>query len=267
MTIQQVIDAILSYHPKIERPETCDGFKCGNPSDECRGIVTTCMPTVEVIRKTAELGYNLIICHEPSFYSHMDKTDWLEGKVGVYDEKLKLLNDNGIAIWRDHDHIHAHKPDGIFYGVMKELGWDEYLTEDPDRPRYFKLPKTTVRELARFLKEKLQLNAVRVIGNVDAEITTVAFGGHVYPPVPEQNATNLLNTVDVLIPGELIDWTVTSYARDAVQLGKNKAILHIGHFNSEELGMKYAATWIMKLIDPSIPVEFVRSGDPYQYVL
>jgi putative NIF3 family GTP cyclohydrolase 1 type 2 len=125
----------------------------------------------------------------------------------------------------------------------------------------------TVRDLARFLKEKLQLNAVRVIGNVDAEISTVAFGGHVYPPVPEQNATNLLNTVDVLIPGELIDWTVTSYARDAAQLGKNKAILHIGHFNSEELGMKYAVNWIKNLIDPGIPVEFVRSGDPYQYVL
>jgi putative NIF3 family GTP cyclohydrolase 1 type 2 len=266
MTIQQVVDAILAYHPQIDRPETCDGFKCGNPLDECKGIVTTCMASVDVIRKTAELGYNLIVCHEPTFYTHMDRTSWLEGNNEVYDEKRRLIDKHGIAIWRDHDHIHAHKPDGIFLGVMKELGWEEFLVDDPDRPRLFKLPKTTVRKLAGFLRKKMELNGVRVIGSIDAEVSTVAFGGHAYPTVPEQNATNLLNTVDVLIPGELIDWTVTSYARDAAQLGKHKAILHVGHFSMEELGMKYAVNWIKELIDPDIPVQFVRSGDPYNYL-
>lgn len=267
MTIQQVIDAILAYHPQLTRPETCDGFKSGNPADECTGIVTSCAATVDVIRKTAALGYNLIIVHEPTFYSHMDKTDWLEEKNEVYIEKKKLLDDNGIAVWRDHDHIHSHSPDGIFYGVMKEFGWDEYMTQDTNRPRFFKLPKTTVRSLAQFLKEKLSLNAVRVIGNLDGEVSTVAFCGHVYPPNPEKDATELLSQVDVVIPGELIDWTVTSYARDAGQLGKNKAILHIGHFNSEEMGMKYAQNWISELVHNQVPVRFVASGDPYQYVV
>jgi putative NIF3 family GTP cyclohydrolase 1 type 2 len=266
MTIQQVIEAILAYHPVLERPVTCDGFKSGNPINQCTGIVTTCAASVDVIRKTAELGYNLIICHEPTFYTHMDKTDWLEGQNEVFEEKMKLLNDHHIAIWRDHDHIHTHKPDGIFYGVTKELGWEDYIIEDQDRPRFFKLPTTTVRELARFLREAMALNAVRVIGNMDAEVSTVAFAGHAYPTVPEHDATNLLNEVDVIIPGELIDWTAASYARDAGQLGKNKAILQVGHFSMEELGMKYAVNWIHELIDPAIPIQFVRSGDMYQYL-
>lgn len=267
MKIQQIIDAILAYHPPFDRTPTCDGFKCGNPEDECTGIVTSCAASINVIRKAIELGANLIIVHEPTFYTHMDKVDWLEGKFDVYDEKRKLLDDHGIAVWRDHDHIHTHVPDGIFYGVTAELGWQDYARgENPKRPEYFELPKTTVRELALFLKEKMGLNAVRVIGNVDAEISTVGFCGHVYPPVPETIATELLNKYDVIIPGELIDWTVASYARDAGQLGKNKAILHVGHISWEELGMKYAPNWIRPLIDPDIPITFVRSADLYDYV-
>ena len=65
MTIQQVIDAILAYHPGLSQDKpTCDGFKCGNPSDECRGIVTTCAASMKVIRKAIELGANLILVHE-----------------------------------------------------------------------------------------------------------------------------------------------------------------------------------------------------------
>ena len=267
MTIEQVVNRLLTYHPPVDEDKTCDGFKCGNPADECTGIVTTCAVSIEVIRKTIKLGCNLIITHEPTFYTHMDRTDWLIGKNSVFDEKIKLLDDYGIAIWRNHDHIHAHKPDGIFYGVMKELEWESYLVDDPNRPSRFRLPTTTVRQLALFLQKKLQLNAVRIIGNVDGQVNLVAFCAHVLPFMgSEEQATQLLNEVDVIIPGELIDWTVAAYARDAGHLGMNKAILQIGHFSMEELGMKYAVNWIADIIEKEVPVHFVRSADLYNYV-
>lgn len=71
--------------------------------------------------------------------------------------------------------------------------------------------------------------------------------------------------VDAIIPGEVIDWTVMSYIRDAVQLGKAKAAFNIGHFNMEELGMKYAVDWILELLDNEIPVHYVPSEDIYQF--
>lgn len=268
MKIKEITDKILAYHPPIPADKiTCDGYKSGNPEDECTGIVTSVAPSVEVIRKTAELGANLLIVHEPAFYTHLDKTDWLENDE-VFQEKFALLKKHGIAIWRDHDHLHAHKPDGIFQGVMTELGLqDYYVRTEYESFRIFRLPKTTVRELCLYLKDKLGLNGVRVIGNVNAEISTVAFVGHIYAP-PEERPTRFVNEsdVDVLIPSELIDWTTASYMRDAGQLGKNKAILHIGHMNSEELGMKWAVNWIGELIDHRLPVTFVRSADMYQYV-
>lgn len=270
MTIQDVIDKIIAYHPKLNRDVTCDGFKCGNPQDEVTGIVTTCCASVAVIREAARLGANLIICHEPTFYLHYDPHDWLEGKNEVFDEKLKLCNDNGIAIYRDHDRLHSHRPDGIRYGLMKELGWEDYLVGDPNMPIRFHLPETTVRDLAIFLKDKIGLNGVRVIGNMDAKVRNVVVCGHIVAAQGQETYhTEMLNSddVDVLIPAELIDWTTSVYARDAAQLGKAKAIISVGHINSEELGMKYAAKWMQELVGDAVPVQFVPSADLYQYIV
>ena len=71
--------------------------------------------------------------------------------------------------------------------------------------------------------------------------------------------------VDAIIPGEVIDWTVMSYIRDAVQLGKVKAAFNVGHFNLEELGMKYAVDWIPEVIGHAVPVHYVPSGDIYRF--
>ena len=72
---------------------------------------------------------------------------------------------------------------------------------------------------------------------------------------------------DVIMPGEIIDWTVLSYVRDAVQLGKAKAMLNIGHYNWEELGMRYYADWLPELIENKIPVTYVHSEDMYNFEL
>lgn len=276
MKIREVIEAILAYHPSLgeHEKETVDTVKYGDVEAECTGIVTTIAPSVEVIRKTAELGYNLIITHEPVFYTHVDNTDWLETNQ-VYKDKIALLEKHGIVVWRDHDHIHAHEPDHIFLGFAKEMGWDQYLEGDPGMKEgmtgtalRFKMPKTTVRKLAEEVKQKMGLNMLRVIGNLDAEIEKVSIVAHVYPEVPDMAHTALAERDDmqVIIPGELVDWTLASYVRDAAQLGYPKAILAVGHFNMEEPGMHYLEEWVPGVIGNAAPVKFISAGDMYQYL-
>jgi len=263
--IQEVIDRVLAYHPALpEDQPTCDGFKSGDPQAECTGIVTSVQASVEVIRRAAALGANLLIVHEPTFYSHMDHTDWLKGDP-VYEEKRALLERTGIAVWRDHDHIHAHRPDGILTGVAAELGWTEYLEEDRGFCPNFVLPQTTPRAIAEAMKERLGLNAVRVIGSLDAPVSRVAMVGHILGD--EQAITRRIReeSIDVAIALEALDWTTNSYIRDAGQMGMGKALILGGHMNTEELGMKWAVTWLQKLV-PELPVTFVPSADLYQYV-
>ena len=44
-------------------------------------------------------------------------------------------------------------------------------------------------------------------------------------------------------------------------------MISLGHFNWEELGMKYARDWLRELVGDALPVEYVPSGDMYQYRL
>jgi len=267
MTIRDVVDTICAFHPPVDENTTWDGFKCGNPGDDCTGIVTTCHATIDVIRRTIALNYNLIIVHEPTYYNGLDATDWLEGTNEVYAYKKKLLSDHGIAIWRNHDRIHNHKPDHIFYGVSKVLGWDNYI--NPENPHLYRLPVTTPRKLASFLKEKLSLNGVRLVGNMDGEVSSIYYGGHINygSGDTERWQTKMLESggVDVIIPAEQIDWTTAAYVVDAWQMGKSKAIISLGHYNMEEPGMQYAAEWISRLIDGKLPVKFIQSSNTYQY--
>ena len=124
------------------------------------------------------------------------------------------------------------------------------------------------------------MNGVRYIGDPQAKVSRLAFVGHLFPsPFVKRRSDGsvleysvqiiklLEERVDVILPGEIIEWTVVSYIRDAVELGKAKAMLNIGHFNWEELGMKYAREWISDLVENSLPVTYVPTGDMYRFAL
>ena len=285
MKNREVIEKILHYHPAFpDNYAGCDNYKCGNPEDECTGVVTALVPTVEVIRKTAEQKSNLLIIHKPTFYSTLDYPSWNSDFPNrVYQEKRELLEKYRITIWRDHDHMHEHQPDLIFAGVIKYLEWECYV--QPGSPAVygiyrFLLPECTIAHLRDFLIERLHLNGMRYLGNPDAKISRVSIVGHLTPGLmvfdnKEINGERveygtliireLEEYADVIIPGEIVEWTVLSYVRDAIQLGKAKAVFNVGHFSLEELGMKYARDWISELVQNEIPVAYVPSGDMYSY--
>ena len=186
MTIREILDRVSEYHPDLgEDYHGCDEVKFGDCSQECTGIVSALVPTVDVIRRTIELKANLLYVHEPVSYLTPDWPEWkADYKCRIYDEKLKLLKENKIVLVRDHDHMHAHKPDSIFTGVLKYLGWMEYLTEEQKIPSGYIVcfPKAKkLREINQELIEKIGMQGLRFIGNPEAELKKIAFTGHIYP--------------------------------------------------------------------------------------
>ena len=126
MTIKQVIDLILTTIPGAPFKETVDTIKSGDEGQEVKGIVTTMFATVDVIQRTAALGANFIIAHEPTFYNHRDETTWLDNDQ-VFQFKNDLLKKHGIVVWRFHDYWHSHRPDGVLMGVLTKLALAELL--------------------------------------------------------------------------------------------------------------------------------------------
>jgi putative NIF3 family GTP cyclohydrolase 1 type 2 len=269
MLIREIIDHILAYHPPLGDRRTCDVIIGANPDVGCTGILVSISPTVEVVRKAIEIGANLILVHEPTFYSgYDDDCAWLEGNE-VYEEKRSLLLKHGIGIYRDHDHIHSHNPDGIFHYMLKQLGWSAYVVSKDGRPLEIKLPTTTLGELVQHVKEAFGIQTIRYIGNPDAKVSTVGFIGHLLP----NETTNWSNNaqvaaswkVDVVIPGEIVEWTLPLYIQDAAMLGKAKGMIIPGHFIQEEAGMRWAEEWLRPLVPPDLSITFVSAGEMFRY--
>jgi hypothetical protein len=111
----------------------------------------------------------MLIVHEPTFYSDADAIDWVKDDP-MYLWKLDWATRHNIVLWRIHDHWHAHKPDGIQTGENKALGWNQYLVEGSITR--WKLPPTTLDELAKYVAKTLNTRSVRVIGDPKTRSTT-----------------------------------------------------------------------------------------------
>jgi putative NIF3 family GTP cyclohydrolase 1 type 2 len=266
MKVKEVVDLIVNSCNTPPLPETCDQLMSGDWDCEVTGIVSTFMATVDVIKDTISKGANLIITHEPTYFTGLDKTEWLRDDE-VYLLKQKLINENKINIWRFHDHMHMTSPDRIYVGLNKELGWDQYIV--PEKQHCYIIPATTVEELSVFLKEKLNVKAAQIIGKKDTKVERVGFlvGGSSLGLGSEQMPMELMRNenLDVIVCGEILEWTLCAYVRDAAQLGLNKAMIILGHNRTEEVGMKYLPEWLATLM-PGMVACFLEAGEPFSYL-
>jgi len=261
LTVQQVIDIILKNIPVPPIANTTDTLKAGSPDQPVTGIVTTMFTTLQVIRKAIALKANFIIAHEPTFYNHLDETAWLENDK-VWQFKNDLLKKNDIAVWRFHDYWHSHKPDGVLMGVLTALGWEKQYNSD--KPTILSIPTTSLQEIVKRCKEKLEIAHLRVIGDLSQPCTRI---GLIPGAAGGRRQMQLLQSEspDVLLCGESPEWETIEYMRDAQEAKIKQALIVLGHSVSEEPGMSYLVPWLQPKVQ-GIPVTHVPSKDPFQWL-
>lgn len=268
MKVENIVKSIIDACGGVKLDHTCDILISGSYDTEVTGIVTTFMATVEVIMKTIELGANFIITHEPTYYTGLDKTEWIEDDP-VYLKKKKLLDDHGIAVWRFHDHMHMAPTDLIYDGLLKEIGWQEYLVKGLPFPHCYEIPELTLKELSKMFKEKLEMDVVQIVGSPETKCNRIGIlvGGGSLGLGTEEMPMILMKeqNLDVMVCGDITEWTLCPYVRDAATLGMNKAMLVLGHERTEEAGMKHMAKWL-KPITKELPVHFVDAKEPFIYL-
>ncbi|HEY0273344.1 MAG TPA: Nif3-like dinuclear metal center hexameric protein [Chitinophaga sp.] len=262
-TVQQVIDLILREGHLQPIPNTVDTLKSGSPDSIVTGIVTTMFPTVSVIEAAVKRNANFIIAHEPAFYNHLDKKDWVPNN-SVELQKEALLEKHNIAVWRCHDYIHAMQPDGIFYGVMKKAGWLSYADPVAAKGHTFTILALPLGQLADHLKQTLGIDHLRVIGRPQQSCAKIALipgaaGGVTQVSLVEKEKP------DVLIVGELSEWETAEYIRDGLLLGGKTALIVLGHIASEQPGMEYFAGWLQARVQ-GLPVAFVATQPVFTWI-
>jgi putative NIF3 family GTP cyclohydrolase 1 type 2 len=258
ITAEQMIATIIKNTGSPVIPNTVDVIKEGDQKTPVTGIITCMFGTMDVLKQAVDKNCNLIIVHEPLYYNHLDETKMLQNDP-VFQEKKKFINDNKLVIWRFHDYIHSMKPDGIETGMINRLGWKDYLVKGTSNQ--FVMPETTLNDLLKNLKHVFPKNAFYVIGNPDMKLTNVRLA--VGAPGSARHIGLLEDkNVDVVVAGEAQQWETYEYMRDAVDQGRKKAIIFLGHINSEEAGMEYCCTWLKSFIK-DIPVFYIEKGPSF----
>lgn len=258
LTAGEIINRIKAHVGVPWRTETVDRIIVGTPDTPVTGITTAMMATYDVVKAAAASGRSMLITHEPTFWSHQDDVSQVQSDP-LYLEKLDFIRKHNLVIFHFHDHWHALKPqDGIAVGMMRRLGWTAYA--DPADPEHFTLPATSLMELTRAMRRKLNATTMRVIGNPKMSVRSVRTS---WGYAMKAGGIPLLNSdADVVVVGETWEWELQEYARDLVSSGKNKALVVLGHINSEQWGMQYCAEWLRSFVT-EVPVAFIEMPEPY----
>jgi putative NIF3 family GTP cyclohydrolase 1 type 2 len=258
LTAGEVIERIKTNIGVPWRSKTVDNIIEGTADTPVRGIAVTMMATLDVVQRAAAAGRNMVITHEPTYFSHQDSLDGLAGDE-TYEYKADFLRRNGMVLFHLHDHWHGRRPDGIAMGMARELGWEKNM--DPDNPRLYTFPGAPLNRFASDIESRLSIRTMRVVGDPELSVKRVITSwGYVSlrPGIPFISRPD----VDVLVVGETREWELVEYVQDMAVSGKRKALVLLGHVVSEQPGMKYFADWVGPLV-PEIPVEFIPASEPF----
>ncbi|WP_168119618.1 Nif3-like dinuclear metal center hexameric protein [Paenibacillus sp. HB172176] len=254
ITIQEVIKTLTM--PGGNSPDTVDELLAGEPGSEVTGIVTAFMPTLSIVEQAAALGTNLVVAHEMLYYAHRDG-DKLHAGSNVRQEKGMRIDASGVAIYRCHDYCHRLQPDMITEGLVRELDWLPYVHKRLPHAVIVQIPPATLKEAAEHIKARLGVAFLRAMGDPSTLCRRIGvlagFRGQAQFIIPMFEEEQL----DLVLYGEGFEWETPEYVRDSLYLGEKRALLALGHAESEEAGMSALADHL-RLQFPGIPVHFIK---------
>jgi len=252
-TVDALIDRLRTAHGGEVGTDTVDTVKLGDPALAATGVVTTFLATQQVLERAVELGANLIVTHEPTFYGHRDELAWLEGDE-VMEAKRRFVEDHGLVIWRFHDGMHAARPDLVTRALLERL---ELPTDGLGPDQILELDGMRLGELAARVRTRLPAPRIRVLGDPAMPVHRLALRPGAWGGVAQMEA---LRRADVVLVGEIAEWETPEYVRDATSLGIPKGAIVAGHQETEEPGMTALAARLAEALD--VPVTHVPAGPP-----
>ncbi|WP_341282260.1 Nif3-like dinuclear metal center hexameric protein [Paenibacillus sp. FSL H8-0537] len=236
---------------------TVDRLLFGQEHTVVKGIVTAFSASQFIIERASALGANLIVSHEGIFYSHHKAGDWHRNDA-VVEAKAAAIEQADVGIFRFHDYMHRYQPDPVMIGLLRKLGW--VAAEMQATGAIVDIPAMQLGDVAEYLKSRLHIPYVRVAGESTMMCKRVGVlvgysggGSSAIPLLQQEN-------VDLIIAGEGPEWETPEYIRDALHQGHSKALIMLGHAESEAPGMEYLAEWLTEKY-PKLPVYFL-ADDP-----
>jgi putative NIF3 family GTP cyclohydrolase 1 type 2 len=251
-------------------PETGpDGFKAGDRSTLVKGMATTAMATLGVLKQAARANANLVLTYEPTFYGRADGRTPASpmpgrGPMGLNPDdpivkaKREFIEKNGLVVFRLRDHWQARKESEMVAALAGALGWSNRRVKSDDA--LYDIPPATAEETVAAIRERLKVRAgLRAVGDRKATVRRVLLHpGAMTPATMWQRYSE----VDMIVAGEVREWENTHYAADMFSAGEKRALVTVGRVVSEEPGMRACAEWLKNVVK-DVPAKWIGAGDPY----
>ncbi len=260
MIVKEVFDYLVGLSSG-DYNET-DTLKFGTWEQEVTKIAICFILTIDVIKKAKEWGADLIITHEPTLFENLE--NFTSGDR-IVAKKLELIKDAGFSVIRFHDYMHGCSPDMIGEGEFFYMQLDgKYLKGRRIAINRFVCEnEITPLELAELIESNLGIKHIRICGARDIKCKNISacFGQPSLEGVFEELRDD---DVEIVLVGEVCEWSHGEYVRDAALLGEKKAMLIMGHAGSERDGMKFLSKKLSEEFD-DIQIKYFDSGEVYSY--
>ncbi len=253
-----IMEKLFGLAEERDYSKSCDKCIAGDENKEVKKIAVAMHATPNLLKEVKDWGADLLVIHEPATYGIDSDPD-----DKIVAEKKRLMAESGLTIYRYHDHTHYTVPDIIAAGEFKQFGLKGKLetTDIFDLVRFHLEEPITARKLATHIEETTGIKHVRISGATDtpAMVISSLFGS-------TKRVMDELKNEDsqIVLAGEVTEWAFCEYARDAAQMGYNKALLVLGHVGSERDGMRYTAE-ILQDMFPEVMVTYFECGEVYTY--
>ena len=256
----EIYNDLIHSSLKIWAEDTCDGLIIGDPNKEVHRIGTCFKLTMALVQEALAQNLDMTITHEPTF----SKEDPCTVFKGLDEQRLKMLQESELTVYRYHDHAHDREPDYIHAGFLEAVGLEirQALPLDSFAIRRYELAEEiTVRDLALRIKDRLKLEKVRLVGREDLTVKTICLalgwvGCRAVRTFVEKEG-------ELFITGEVDEVFSDEYIRDAAFFGKNKSILLLGHYGAEYAGMRLLAKDLNETVAPTV---FLDGGEVYRFL-
>ena len=249
MTANQIVANIQAQVGADWKPRTADTFLAGHPDTEVTGIVTTFTPTLDVLRRAVASHKNMIVSREFPYWLRNPNREPVTGSP-TYHYKRDFIEKNNLVVWRFNENWQARTPQ--LAALQAALGWQS-------NPHKF--AATTLQALARSVRDRLKIRALRVIGDAQLRVSSAALT-HGLILVPEMRKALAELPADVLLIGEPVEWEAGPYFQDVIASGQKKGLLVLGTEVSEEPGCGALAVWLKSFIK-EVPIEWIPAGEPF----
>ncbi len=261
MKISAILDHFLSRADWLDRSTTVDRIIAGDPDTDADHCLVTWMPSCKALRFMVDRGFRLLICHEPTFWNHLNDQPGPDDRMGR--DKMAYIRDHGLVILRNHDCWDRWPEVGIPWAWAEYLGLGNRparVSPDGYHHRYDIDPMPLAafaRQVANRCRD-IGEPMVQVTGDASQTVSRIGIGTGCGCDIPTYQ--NMGCDCSIVCDDGSCYWEGIQKAEDG-----GHPVIRVNHGTSEEPGMVTLTEYINTYLD-GMRAEHLPHGSTFQLI-